>query len=122
MTTSTPRDDQVSSESGVDEEEQVSLTESQNEETKKFDLYSVSRPVYNKSKFFDRYNHGPNKDKSCGERLRSLKPEISGERILSALLSFVPLISWLPKYKLRRYLLSDTAAGLTVGVMNIPQG
>ena len=116
-----PPDDHVSSESGVDEE-QVSQTESQNEETENFNAYSVSRPVYNKSRFFGRYTHEPNEDKSFKEIVRSLKPEISKERVFNALLSFVPLLSWLPRYKLRTYLLSDIAAGLTVGVMNIPQG
>ncbi|CAB4033359.1 Prestin [Paramuricea clavata] len=114
-------DDQVSTESGVDED-QISLTESQKEESKHSDVYFVSRPVYNKSNFFDRYNHEANKDKSCGEKIRSLEPEVSCERFLNVLLSFVPLLSWLPKYKLRRNLLLDIAAGLTIGVMNIPQG
>ena len=120
MASSSAIDDQVSSESGVDED-QISLTESQ-KEVKNSDVYFVSRPVYNKSNFVGRYNHEPNEDKSCREKVQSLKPEISGEKILNALLSFVPLLSWLPKYKLRTNLLSDTAAGLTVGVMNIPQG
>lgn len=121
MTSSNSIEDQLSSESGVDED-QISLTESQKEEAKNPSGYFVSRPIYNKSKFFDRYNHEPNKDKSCTEKLRSLKPEVSCEKATSALLSFVPLLSWLPKYKMRRNLPSDIAAGLTIGVMNIPQG
>lgn len=34
----------------------------------------------------------------------------------------VPIIGWLPKYKLKSFLFADIMAGLTVGVMNIPQG
>lgn len=34
----------------------------------------------------------------------------------------VPIVDWLPKYKPKKYLLPDAMAGLTVGIMNIPQG
>lgn len=34
----------------------------------------------------------------------------------------VPILDWLPKYKLKSYILSDAMSGLTVGIMNIPQG
>lgn len=33
----------------------------------------------------------------------------------------LPFLSWLPKYNLREYLVLDLIAGITVGVMNIPQ-
>ena len=33
----------------------------------------------------------------------------------------VPIISWLPKYKIKEYLLPDLLSGFTVGIMNIPQ-
>lgn len=33
----------------------------------------------------------------------------------------VPILRWLPKYKLKEYLLPDILSGLTVGIMNIPQ-
>ena len=117
MTSSSPTNDHVLSESG-EEGDQISLTESQENS----DVYFVSRPVYNKSNFFGRYSHEPNRDKSFGEKFRSLKPEISPKKIINALLSFVPVVSWLPKYKLRENLVMDIASGLTIGVMNIPQG
>jgi hypothetical protein len=34
----------------------------------------------------------------------------------------VPVFNWLPKYKIKQYLFPDIIAGLTVGIMNIPQG
>lgn len=119
MTSSSPTNDHISSESG-EEEDQISSTESQ--ENSHDHVYFVSRPVYNKSNFFGRYSHEPNRDKSFGEKFRSLKPEISSEKIINVLLSFVPVVSWLPKYKLRENLGMDIASGLTIGVMNIPQG
>ena len=36
--------------------------------------------------------------------------------------SLLPIIEWLPKYELRKDLPADIAAGLTLGIMNIPQG
>ena len=122
MTSSNARYHHLSSESGEDLE-QISSKESQFKEEAKYSHgYFVSRPVYNKSNFFHRYCHEPNRDKSFGEKLRSLKPEISFEKMISVLFSFVPLLSWLPKYKLRENLAMDIASGLTVGIMNIPQG
>ena len=37
------------------------------------------------------------------------------------LFSKLPFLSWLPKYNIKEFLLLDMVAGLTVGVMNIPQ-
>lgn len=34
----------------------------------------------------------------------------------------VPIFSWLPRYKLKKWILGDTIAGLTVGILHIPQG
>uniref|UniRef100_A0A8C1GZ24 Solute carrier family 26 member 10-like n=1 Tax=Cyprinus carpio TaxID=7962 RepID=A0A8C1GZ24_CYPCA len=34
----------------------------------------------------------------------------------------LPVCSWLPKYKLKKWLLGDIIAGLTVGIVHIPQG
>ncbi len=33
-----------------------------------------------------------------------------------------PILDWLPKYKLKTFLVADIFAGLIVGIMNIPQG
>lgn len=102
------------------DQDQISLTESQNEEVG--NNYSISRPVYNKASFLLRYDHGTNSDPGLKDKLKSLQPEVSCQNVLDLLLSFVPLLIWLPKYKIRRNLPSDFAAGITVGVMNIPQG
>ena len=34
----------------------------------------------------------------------------------------LPITEWLPKYKPKKDLPADIAAGLTLGIMNIPQG
>ncbi|XP_046895599.1 solute carrier family 26 member 10 isoform X2 [Hypomesus transpacificus] len=34
----------------------------------------------------------------------------------------LPIFNWLPKYRLKKWILGDTIAGLTVGILHIPQG
>lgn len=110
--------DEISTESGVDEDH-VSFIESQKEDVSS---YSISRPIYNQGNFLLRYDHDPNEDPSLKEQLRRLRPDVNCQGLLDLLLSFFPLLTWLPKYQIRRNLPADIAAGLTVGVMNIPQG
>ncbi|XP_055336068.1 solute carrier family 26 member 6-like [Paramacrobiotus metropolitanus] len=40
----------------------------------------------------------------------------------SFITSWFPVIAWLPKYDFKRLLIPDFVAGITVGVMNVPQG
>lgn len=41
--------------------------------------------------------------------------------VLRSIASFFPILAWLPNYK-KSYILKDFSAGLTLGVMQIPQG
>jgi hypothetical protein len=43
-------------------------------------------------------------------------------RAWRTLTSFLPIINWLPRYNFREDLIPDAIAGLTVGIMHIPQG
>ncbi|XP_035788461.1 prestin-like [Anopheles albimanus] len=52
---------------------------------------------------------------SIGSSIRSVK-------CLSTLKGFFPILQWLPHYSLKNDLLSDMTAGLTVAVLQIPQG
>jgi hypothetical protein len=36
--------------------------------------------------------------------------------------SFVPIVDWLPRYRWHDDLVADLIAGLTIGVMHVPQG
>ncbi|CAD6193717.1 unnamed protein product [Caenorhabditis auriculariae] len=38
------------------------------------------------------------------------------------LYDFVPILDWLPKYKWKKWIQGDLIAGLTVGIMHVPQG
>ncbi|XP_039254879.2 prestin-like isoform X3 [Styela clava] len=46
----------------------------------------------------------------------------NGRRLKTFLRSIFPILIWLPKYDVKNNLLGDIAAGLTVGVVHIPQG
>uniref|UniRef100_A0A669BK88 Solute carrier family 26 member 5 n=1 Tax=Oreochromis niloticus TaxID=8128 RepID=A0A669BK88_ORENI len=48
--------------------------------------------------------------------------ECSSEKAKSAALSFMPILSWLPSYPVRKYLFSDVVSGLSTGVVQLPQG
>ncbi|XP_053684078.1 solute carrier family 26 member 6 [Sabethes cyaneus] len=43
-------------------------------------------------------------------------------RCLNTLLNFIPILRWLPQYSIKRDLMGDITAGITVAVMQIPQG
>ncbi|VDN56712.1 unnamed protein product, partial [Dracunculus medinensis] len=49
-------------------------------------------------------------------------PCLSFRDFRDTLISFFPIIQWLPNYTIKRDLIFDLIGGLTVGVMHIPQG
>lgn len=49
-------------------------------------------------------------------------PCSSGSALLQTIVSFVPILSWLPRYRWRADLMHDVIGGLTVGIMHVPQG
>lgn len=62
------------------------------------------------------------------KREQALEPsiaELSSEQLNSCWIAcgeFLPIFTWLPKYSITRSLVGDIVAGLTVGLMAIPQG
>lgn len=42
-------------------------------------------------------------------------------RVQSTLTGFFPVVSWLPKYKLREYVWGDVMSGLIIGIILVPQ-
>uniref|UniRef100_A0AAY4EY70 STAS domain-containing protein n=1 Tax=Denticeps clupeoides TaxID=299321 RepID=A0AAY4EY70_9TELE len=51
-----------------------------------------------------------------------LIPANQSEKIKSAALSFLPILTWLPSYPIKEYLFGDIVSGLSTGVMQLPQG
>ncbi|VDM60661.1 unnamed protein product [Angiostrongylus costaricensis] len=50
------------------------------------------------------------------------RPFTSPHNLASTIVSFMPILHWLPKYKIKSNLLHDIIGGLTVGIMHVPQG
>ncbi|XP_059383993.1 solute carrier family 26 member 10 [Carassius carassius] len=84
---------------------------------------AIYRDIYTEDRFRQTYG---TEDQSRGrERLRDrLAQRCSCSQVdcLHLLKKRLPVCSWLPKYKLKKWLLGDIVAGLTVGIVHIPQG
>ncbi|KAL7986104.1 hypothetical protein Chor_011270, partial [Crotalus horridus] len=46
----------------------------------------------------------------------------SGSTAKSLLFRFLPILSWLPRYPVKEWLLGDITSGFSVGIMHLPQG
>ncbi|MFH4982190.1 hypothetical protein AB6A40_008899 [Gnathostoma spinigerum] len=55
-------------------------------------------------------------------RSRCFRSCSSPSRFFHTLIGFVPIVSVLSTYSIRRFLLNDIVGGFTVGVMHVPQG
>jgi len=86
----------------------------------------VNRPVYTQLEFRDKYNFTTEgKSKTVSQRLRELARKHcmpSGPCVKKSLLSIFPFIGIMRQYNLRQDIFNDVIAGLTVGIMHIPQG
>uniref|UniRef100_A0ABK8FV32 STAS domain-containing protein n=2 Tax=gambiae species complex TaxID=44542 RepID=A0ABK8FV32_ANOGA len=54
--------------------------------------------------------------------LDSIGASVRNVKCLASVKGFFPILQWLPKYSIKNDLLSDMTAGLTVAVLQIPQG
>lgn len=50
------------------------------------------------------------------------KSKNGGFSLVRAVKSFIPILEWLPNYNIKQNLHGDIIAGLTVGIMHVPQG
>ncbi|KRY01962.1 Prestin, partial [Trichinella pseudospiralis] len=85
----------------------------------------VDRPVYSLHHFEDHYGCEENNTVSLSERVKEKVRKnfyCNRERLLGIFYTFFPIFQWLPKYEWKRYFVSDLLAGITVGVMSVPQG
>ncbi|XP_062534825.1 prestin-like [Armigeres subalbatus] len=80
--------------------------------------YLVTRQCLQQEEFnqlsqYDRVKASP--FDTVKDAIRSCNP-------FAALLKFIPILQWLPKYNCKTDLMGDITAGITVAVMQIPQG
>jgi len=83
---------------------------------------NVHRPVYTQVEFNEKYNFTTEAPENLQKLLGFLRENFTPSSKKSVLLSLFPFISIMSQYSLRRDLFSDIIAGLTVGIMHIPQG
>lgn len=84
---------------------------------------AVYRNIYTEDRFQQAYGSDDNAGGSPGLRERLASGcRCSRRACLHLLRDRVPIFSWLPKYRLKKWILGDTVAGLTVGILHIPQG
>ncbi|XP_048033154.1 solute carrier family 26 member 10 isoform X1 [Megalobrama amblycephala] len=84
---------------------------------------AVYRNIYTEDRF--RQTYGTEAQSRGRERLRdrlAQRCSCSQVECVHLLKKRLPVCSWLPKYKLKKWLLGDIIAGLTVGIVHIPQG
>ncbi|NWY36605.1 S26A9 protein, partial [Sylvia atricapilla] len=82
--------------------------------------YAIERPAYSVS-LFDEEFEKKTRTYPVGEKLRNLV-RCSASRFKVTLFRLFPILAWLPKYKIKDYILPDVLGGLSAGTIQVPQG
>lgn len=77
----------------------------------------LSRQLYTHDGYSSKY---PVKEKRPFNFRDSIRRNVSRKCILNQLLAYLPIISYIRKYKLREYILGDVLSGLTVSFLHLP--
>ncbi|KAM9612702.1 solute carrier family 26 member 9 [Trichechus inunguis] len=82
--------------------------------------YVVDRAAYSLTLFDDEFEK---KDRTypVGEKLRNAF-RCSSAKIKTVVFGLLPVLSWLPKYKIKDYFIPDLLGGLSGGCIQVPQG
>lgn len=86
---------------------------------------ALYRGIYTEERFQQVYGAPPEPESSLAGMLKgklSHGCQWSRAAALHFLQCRLPIASWLPRYQPKKWLLGDVAAGLTVGIVHIPQG
>ncbi|NXT45791.1 S26A9 protein, partial [Pluvianellus socialis] len=82
--------------------------------------YVIERPAYSVS-LFDEEFEKKSRSYPIGEKLKNLF-RCSASRFKLTLFGLFPILVWLPKYKIKDYILPDVLGGLSAGTIQVPQG
>ncbi|XP_054655830.1 prestin isoform X2 [Dunckerocampus dactyliophorus] len=91
------------------------------EHTDVLQMYMIERPVYNEAHLRSQLLHRKERTSTFRQKL-ALWFQCSSQRAKAAILSFLPILTWLPNYPVREYLFHDVVSGLSTGVVQLPQG
>ncbi|KAM4860817.1 solute carrier family 26 member 9 [Thomomys bottae] len=82
--------------------------------------YLVDRTAYSLTVFDDEFEK---KDRTypVGEKLRNAF-RCSSAKVKTVVFGLLPILSWLPKYKIKDYIIPDLLGGLSGGCIQVPQG
>ncbi|KAI6051320.1 solute carrier family 26 member 9 [Marmota monax] len=82
--------------------------------------YVVDRTAYSLTLFDDEFEK---KDRPypVGEKLRNAF-SCSSAKIKAVVFGLLPVLSWIPKYKIKDYIIPDLLGGLSGGCIQVPQG
>ncbi|XP_007943268.1 pendrin [Orycteropus afer afer] len=83
--------------------------------------YVVSRPVYSQLAWEQQHERRLQERRTLRERLAK-GCSCSRKRALHALKTLLPILEWLPKYRVKEWLLSDVISGVSTGLVATLQG
>ncbi|XP_053104507.1 solute carrier family 26 member 9 [Hemicordylus capensis] len=82
--------------------------------------YVINRPAYSIN-FFDDEFERKSRSYPLGEKIKNLF-RCSPSRLKLILYSLFPILVWLPKYKIKDYIVPDVLGGVSAGTIQVPQG
>uniref|UniRef100_A0A8B9D156 Solute carrier family 26 member 3 n=1 Tax=Anser brachyrhynchus TaxID=132585 RepID=A0A8B9D156_9AVES len=83
--------------------------------------YIVARPVYSENSFDEEHEKLHRYHKNFWDNLK-LYFRCSRQKVKKIALGLFPIVSWLPAYRFREWILSDIISGINTGLVSVLQG